>query len=104
MNCYIVQIMQMSHALHGLSVQRAQQLAAQAPPRYQAYIETAKVHSTALSTSLAALQAKSADANKRKADGQAFRGNHVRLCISWHAAAFPPALSTADAYAMIMVT
>lgn len=78
---YVVQIMQMSRALHELSAQRAQQLAAQAKPQYQTYTEIAKAHSTALGTSLAALQAKSADANKRTAEGQTFRGNCLQAYI-----------------------
>lgn len=71
-----MQIMQMSSALHQLASQRAQQLAAQAKPQYEVYLETAKDQTTILSTALAALQAKSNVANKRKADGQAFRGTH----------------------------
>ena len=73
--------MAMNSALHELSCQRAQQGAAQAQPQYQAYLETARDHSTVLSTALAALQAKSNVANKRKADGQAFRGTEARRAV-----------------------
>ena len=72
--CYALQIMHMSSKLHELSTKQAQQLSSKVQPQYEAYLDLAKGHSQALEAAVAILESKASVANKRKADGEVFRG------------------------------
>ena len=78
--CHPLQIMHMSSKLHELSTKRAQRLSSRVQPQYEAYLGLARGHSQALESAVAILESKANVANKRKADGEVFRGAVPCFC------------------------